>query len=146
MISELESKMIPKGRIDLIGLGRLGIRTGLNLIEVHRGGPIEIAGGNTIPTAANIIKHVHSYGGKTISTAGIFGVGDEKIEIKDISEFDDTNPAVEELRKEGITENHLVITTGKFIRDMEPVTPYTLDEVAKEVTKTSLKLLIDIYD
>ena len=29
---------------------------------------------------------------------------------------------------------------------MEPVTPYTLDEVAKEVTKTSLKLLIDIYD
>ena len=73
-------------------------------------------------------------------------MGDEKIEIKDISEFDDTNPAVEELRKEGITENHLVITTGKFIRDMEPVTPYTLDEVAKEVTKTSLKLLIDIYD
>ena len=162
MISELESKMIPKGRIDLIGLGRLGIRTGLNLIEVHRGGPsqiavfdgqkisgsdiiftllgakneeyktdffkklcthdksyrevisipeyvnednldlvkgdvvvIEIAGGNTIPTTANIIKHVRSYGGKTISTAGIFGVGDEKIEIKDIS-FEKTEKSGQE--------------------------------------------------
>lgn len=213
MISELESKMIPKGRIDLIGLGRLGIRTGINLIEVHRGGPsqiaafdgqkisgsdiiftmlgakneeyktdffkklcthensyrqiisipqyvnednlrliegdvviIEIAGGNTIPTAASIIKHVRNYGGKTISTAGIFGIGDEEIVIKDISEFDRSNPAVEELRKEGITENHLIVTTGKFIRDMEPVTPYTLDEVAKTITKTALKLLIDKYD
>ena len=42
MINEMESKMIPKGRIDLIGLGRLGLRTGINLIQVHRGGPKEM--------------------------------------------------------------------------------------------------------
>jgi predicted ThiF/HesA family dinucleotide-utilizing enzyme len=104
---------------------------------------IVIAGGNTIPTAAKIIKHAHERGAKTIGTAGIFGYGNENIEIKDISEYDDTNPAIEELRKEGITENHLVLTTNKLIRDNEPVTPYTLDEVAKIITMNALKLLDD---
>lgn len=80
-----------------------------------------------------------------MSTAGIFGFGDETIEVKDISEFED-NPAVDELRKEGITENHLIVTTNKLLRDHEPITPYTLDEVAKQITKTSLKLLKDSYD
>ncbi|MDO5848405.1 MAG: hypothetical protein Q4P18_02615 [Methanobrevibacter sp.] len=213
MIDEMESKMIPKGRIDLIGFGRLGLRTGINLIQVHRGGPveigafdgqkisgsdiiftlmgakegdyktdffkqicthdkdyrkiisipeyvnednldlikgdvvvIEIAGGNTIPTAASIIKHVHSYGGKTIGTAGIFGIGDTEVTAKDISEFDDSNPAVNELRAAGITENHTIVTTNKFIRDMEPVTPYMLDKVAEKITEISLRELNDIYD
>lgn len=213
MIDEMESKMIPKGRIDLVGFGRLGLRTGINLIQVHRGGPsiigafdgqeisgsdiiftllgaregeyktdffkkicthdddyrkiisvneyitednlqlvkgdvvvIEIAGGNTIPTAASIIKHTHAYGGKTISTAGIFGMGDNEITVKDISEFDDSNPAVNELRAAGITENHTIITTNKFIRDMEPVTPYVLDRVAEKITQTSLEYLNEIYD
>ena len=104
---------------------------------------IVIAGGNTIPTAAKIIKHAHERGAKTIGTAGIFGYGNENIEIKDISEYDDTNPAIEELRKQGITENHLVLTTNKLIRDNEPVTPYTLDEVAKIITMNALKLLDD---
>ena len=107
---------------------------------------IVIAGGNTIPTAAKIIKHAHERGAKTIGTAGIFGFGNENIEIKDISEYDDSNPAVEELRKEGITENHLILTTNKLIRDNEPVTPYTLDEVAKIITMNALKLLRDKYD
>lgn len=49
---------------------------------------IQIAGGNTIPIAAKIIKHTHERGAKTISTAGIFGFGDETIEVKDISEFE----------------------------------------------------------
>lgn len=102
---------------------------------------IVIAGGNTIPTAAKIIKHAHERGAKTIGTAGIFGYGNENIEIKDISEYDDNNPAIEELRKQGITENHLVLTTNKLIRDCEPVTPYTLDEVAKIITMNALKLL-----
>ena len=212
-IQKMEDRQVPKGRIDLIGCGRLGLRIGINLIQVHRGGPktigafdgqkidggdviftlhgakegnfkpdflkqlcthdedfrevlsfpeyvsdenlhliegdvviIVIAGGNTIPTAAKIIKHAHKRGAKTIGTAGIFGFGDENIEIKDISEYDHSNPAVEELRKEGITENHLVLTTNKLIRDNEPVTPYTLDEVAKVITINALKLLRDGYD
>ena len=212
MIQDIENSRVPKGRIDLIGFGRLGLRIGMHLIQVHRGGPkeigvfdgqkidggdiiftmnggkageyktdflkklcthdesfrkvisvsedidennldlikgdvvaIQIAGGNTIPTSAKIIKHAQERGAKTISTAGIFGFGDEKIEIKDISEFKD-NPAVDELKKEGITENHLIITTNKLLRDEEPITPYTLDEVAKKITKTSLELLKDSYD
>ena len=212
-IKKMEDKQVPNGRIDLIGCGRLGLRIGINLIQVHRGGPkiigafdgqkidggdviftllgaeegknkpdflkkicthkeefrkvlsypeyitednldliegdvviIVIAGGNTIPTAANIIRHAHARGAKTIGTAGIFGFGDENIEIKDISEYDDSNPAVEELRKEGITENHLILTTNKLIRDNEPVTPYTLDEVAKIITMNALKLLRDQND
>lgn len=107
---------------------------------------IVIAGGNTIPTAAKIIKHAHERGAKTIGTAGIFGFGNENIEIKDISQYDDSNPAIEELRKEGITENHLILTTHKLIRDNEPVTPYTLDEVAEIITMNALKLLRDTYD
>lgn len=212
-IQEIENKQVPKGRIDLVGCGRLGLRIGINLIQVHRGGPktiavfdgqkidggdviftmlgaqpgknkpdflkqlcthdesfrnveshpeyvtednldlltgdvliIVIAGGNTIPTAAKIIKHAHERGAKTISTAGIFGFGNENIEIKDISEYDDSNPAVEELRAQGIIKNHLVLTTHKLIRDNEPVTPYTLDEVAKIITMISLKELRDIND
>ncbi|WP_407424620.1 hypothetical protein [Methanobrevibacter sp.] len=207
-IKKMEDKQVPHGRIDLIGCGRLGLRIGINLMQVHRGGPktigafdgqkidggdviftllgaeegqskpdflkqlcthkeefrnvlsyseyiseknidliegdvviIVIAGGNTIPTAAKIIKHAQKRGAKTIGTAGIFGFGNENIEIKDISEYDSKNPAVEELRREGITENHLVLTTNKLIRDNEPVTPYTLDEVAKIITINALKLL-----
>ncbi|MEE0902225.1 MAG: hypothetical protein UIB31_06815 [Methanobrevibacter sp.] len=212
-IQKMENKQVPHGRIDLIGCGRLGLRIGINLIQVHRGGPkvigaydgqkidggdviftmlgakngqnkpdflkqlcthdenyrnveshpeyineenldmikgdvviIVIAGGNTIPTAAKIIKHAHERGATTIGTAGIFGFGNENIEIKDISEYDDSNPAVEELRAQGITENHLVLTTNKLIRDNEPVTPYTLDEVSKIITINALKILKDKYD
>ena len=209
-IKKMEDRQVPHGRIDLIGCGRLGLRIGINLMQVHRGGPktigafdgqkidggdviftllgaktgqnkpdfikqlcthkkefrevlshpeyitdknldliegdvviIVIAGGNTIPTAAKIIKHAHERSAKTIGTAGIFGYGNENIEIKDISEYDGNNPAIEELRKEGITKNHLVLTTNKLIRDREPVTPYTLDEVAKIITMNALKLLDD---
>ena len=212
-IQKIEDSRIPQGRIDLIGVGRLGLRIGINLIQAHRGGPkvigafdgqkisggdiiftllgaeigeyktdflkricthdedfrliksypeyinennldlikgdvviLILAGGNTLPTAAKIIKHAHKRGAKTIGTAGIFGFGDENIEVKDISEFSDDNPIIKELKLLGINENHLLITTNKLIRDQEPVTPYTLDEVAKEITKESLKLLRDIND
>lgn len=212
-IQKMEDNKTPKGRIDLIGCGRLGLRVGINLMQVHRGGPkvigafdgqkidggdviftmlgaengqnktdfvkklcthdekfreiksfpeyisednldliegdvvvIMVAGGNTIETASNIIKHAHKRGAKTIGTAGIFGFGDENIEVKDISEFDNTNPAVEELRAKGITKDHLIVTTNKFIRDNEPITPYTLDEIAKVLTINALKQLRDKND
>ncbi len=209
-IQIMEDNQTPKGRIDLIGCGRLGLKIGINLIQVHRGGPkvigafdgqkisngdipftligakpgknkvdflkqlcthdenfrkienypeyitddnldlikgdvviIVIAGGNTIPTTSKIIKHAQKRGAITIGTAGIFGFGNENIEIKDISEYDDNNPAVEELRSQGITENHLIVSTNKLIRNNEPITPYTLDEIAKIITINALKLLKD---
>ena len=208
MIEKMENNLVPKGSIDLVGFGRLGMRIGINLVQIHRGGPkyinifdgqkvsetdiifllngakvgeyktdflkrlcklpedfrkincvneditnnninlinsdvvvSVIAGGNTIPTTANIIKRAHSLGSKTISTAGVFGIGEEDIIVKDISKFDHSNPAVEELRKQGITKNHLIISTNKFIRDKVPITPYTLDEISKVIVKESLKLL-----
>ena len=212
-IQKMEDKQIPNGRIDLIGCGRLGLRVGINLMQIHRGGPkvigafdgqkidggdvifhligaefnenkadflkricthdenyrkienhpeyinddnlelikgdvviIVIAGGNTIPTAAKIIKHAQKIGAKTIGTAGIFGYGEENIEIKDISEFDNNNPAVEELRAHGIMENHLVLTTNKLIRDNEPIAPYVLKKKKKTITINSIKLLKEKYD
>lgn len=210
MIQEMENNLIPKGSIDLVGFGRLGLRTGINLIQIHRGGPskitvidgqkisasdiifllkgaeigtyksdflkeisthpkdfrevvsinedinednldlitgdvvvIEIAGGNTVPTAAKIIKKAHENGSKTLGTAGIFGIGNEEIIVKDISEFDDSNPVIEELRKEGIVKDHMVVTTSTFIRDSIPITPYVLDNIANIITKEALKLLIE---
>ena len=210
MIQEMENNLIPKGSIDLVGFGRLGLRTGINLIQIHRGGPskitvidgqkisasdiifllkgaeigtyksdflkeisthpkdfrevvsinedinednldlitgdvvvIEIAGGNTVPTAAKIIKKAHENGSKTLGTAGIFGIGNEEIIVKDISEFDDSNPVIEELRKEGIVQDHMVVTTSTFIRDSIPITPYVLDNIANTITKEALKLLIE---
>lgn len=203
-IEEIENNKVPQGHVTLVGLGRLGIRTGLNLTQTHRGGPqtitaidsqkissgdiifkvlggklgqykvdllhefrgikevipvredinlgnlgfiegdvvcVEIAGGNTIPTTAAIIKRAQVIGATTISTAGVFGIGNEKIEIKEISHADKNNPVINELRQQGIKENHTVITTGKFIRDPEPVTPYVLDEIAKIITMEILKAL-----
>lgn len=203
-IEEIENNKVPEGHVTLVGLGRLGIRTGINLAQVHRGGPqkitaidsqkisqgdlifkmlggklgeykvdllqdlcgikevipirqditpknldliqgdvvcVEIAGGNTIPTTAAIIKRAREIGAGTISTAGVFGIGNEKIRVMDISKADPDNPVARELRAEGIEENHTLITTGKFIRDSEPVTPYVLDEIARIMTKTILEAL-----
>ncbi len=196
-IENLEKSKVPHGHVTLVGLGRLGIRIGLNLAQIHRGGPqkitaidgqkisegdlifrmwggnigdfkvdllhelqgikqvipvkedinqdnldlitgdvvsIQIAGGHTVPTTAQIIKKAHEIGAITISTAGVFGSGREKIEITDISESNSDNPVVQELKKAGIRDNHRIITTGKFIRDNEPITPYVLDEIAKLTT------------
>jgi predicted ThiF/HesA family dinucleotide-utilizing enzyme len=203
-IEEIENNKVPEGHVTLVGLGRLGIRTGLNLTQIHRGGPqkitaidsqrispgdiifkilggklgeykvdllhdlggikevipvredinlenldmiggdvvcVEIAGGNTIPTTAAIVKRAHEVGASTISTAGVFGIGNEKIGVIDISEADYNNPVATELREAGIGENHTIITTGKFIRDTEPVTPYVLDEIARKMTMEIMRAL-----
>ena len=42
-IKKMEDRQVPKGRIDLIGCGRLGLRIAINLMQVHRGGPKTIA-------------------------------------------------------------------------------------------------------
>ncbi|WP_421908237.1 hypothetical protein [Methanolacinia petrolearia] len=206
---DLERKKVPRGEVTLIGLGRLGFRTGLNLIEVHRGGPeritaidgqkisdddlvfrmlggkpgeykvnffeklagpdnskkvkginmnisgdnldlirgdvvcIEIAGGNTLPLTAGIIKKAREKGISTISTMGVFGLGHEEVKATDISEGDPGNPIVSGLREYGIDENHLLVGTGKLIRDWEPVTPVILEKTAVVMTSEILKILKD---
>ncbi|MDR2545192.1 MAG: hypothetical protein LBD03_06590 [Methanobrevibacter sp.] len=209
MIQKIEDSLIPKGTVDLIGVGRLGLRTAINLIQIHRGGPktislfdnqkisksdlifllnggkvgeyktdfikslstheevyrnvvsnpvniiednldiikgdvvvLELAGGDTIDTAANIIKKAHDIGSKTIGTAGIFGIGEEEIVAKDISEFDDTNVVANLLREKGIEKNHILVSTNKFITSGIPITPYVLDSVSNIITREIIKLLL----
>ncbi|MDR1819661.1 MAG: hypothetical protein LBR15_05370 [Methanobrevibacter sp.] len=209
MIQKIEDSLIPKGTVDLIGVGRLGLRTAISLIQIHRGGPktislfdnqkisksdlifllnggkvgeykadftkslstheegyrnvvsnpvnitednldivtgdvvvLELAGGDTIDTAVNIIKKAHDMGSKTIGTAGIFGIGEEEIVAKDISEFDDTNIIANLLREKGIEKNHILVSTNKFITSGVPITPYVLDSVSNIITREIIKLLI----
>jgi predicted ThiF/HesA family dinucleotide-utilizing enzyme len=205
-IKELENKKVPKGEVSLVGLGRLGLRTALNLIQAHRGGPktiyvidgqrisiddlifrmygaeigeykvdflkrmvgdgfnkeiipisqdinsenielvkgdvvcLEIAGGDTLNISSKIIKNAKSREALTISTMGVFGIGEEEIIVENISDLDIDNPIVEFFKNEGI-KNHLLVGTGKLIRDWEPVTPYTLDKIGEIMTAEILKLL-----
>ncbi|MDR2623201.1 MAG: hypothetical protein LBC39_01325 [Methanobrevibacter sp.] len=209
MIQKVEDSLIPKGTVDLIGVGRLGLRTAINLIQIHRGGPktislfdsqyisksdliflfnggkigehktdfikrlstheetyrnvvsnpvnitednldivkgdvvvLELAGGDTIKTSANIIKKAHENGSKTIGTGGIFGIGEEEIVVKDISEFDNKNIVVNLLRNEGIEKDHTIVSTNKFITSGVPITPYVLDNVSNIMTREIIKLLL----
>lgn len=205
-IIEMENQKIPRGHVTLVGLGRLGFRIGLHLIQVHRGGPkkitvidgqmisgddiifrmsggvigdykvnlmknisypqryreivtipeligesnldlitgdvvsIQIAGGDTLPVTSMIISHAHSYGAKTISTMGVFGIGNEEIRAEDIDNADPDNPIVQYLHSQGI-RTHTLVGTGKLIRDWEPVTPCILDKVSEIMTGEILKLL-----
>ncbi|GAB6055204.1 hypothetical protein JCM15415_05200 [Methanobacterium movens] len=206
-IIEMENKKVALGEVSLVGLGRLGLRTALNLMQVHRGGPqtiyaldgqkvsiddlifrmygaevgeykveflkrlagnrfnkqiiplsknitrdnldlikgdvvcVEIAGGDTLKTTTNIIKRAHDIGAFTISTCGVFGIGGENIICQDISKMDEDHPIVGFLKKEGIIKNHVLVGTGKLIRDWEPVTPYMLDQISQVMTTEILKLL-----
>jgi len=205
-ISELEGKKAPRGEVTLVGAGRLGLRTALNLMQIHRGGPerinvidgqrvsaddiifrlmgarlgeykvkfieslaapgfsrtvrgipeyvdqdnlhllggdvvcVEIAGGDTLPVTAEIIRYAQRRGASTISTMGVFGIGEEDVKVLRIDEADPGNPIVEYLLDEGIND-HILVGTGKLIRDWEPVTPYVLDRVSEVMTAEILKLL-----
>jgi predicted ThiF/HesA family dinucleotide-utilizing enzyme len=205
-IEKIEQEKNPMGEVTLVGLGRLGFRTAMSLMQAHRGGPvkinvidgqrisaddlifrlhgaeigeykvdfikrltgpdysrkivpyaeniteknfdmisgdvvcIEIAGGDTLPITAGIIKKAKEIGASTISTMGIFGIGEEEIKVVNIEDGDPENPIVSTLTDFGIS-NHLLIGTGKLIRDWEPVTPGVLDIVARTMCTQILKIL-----
>ncbi len=209
ILIEKEERKKPRGHVTLVGLGRLGFRIGLHLIQVHRGGPekitiidgqkisaddiifrmhggiigeykveclknilfpqdwhkinaipenitddnlehitgdvvsIQIAGGDTLPLTSLIIKYAQSYGAKTISTMGVFGIGGEQIRSLDIDSADPDNPIVLYLRSQGI-HNHQLVGTGKLIRDWEPITPMILDQVSEIMVGAILQKLHDI--
>jgi predicted ThiF/HesA family dinucleotide-utilizing enzyme len=206
-IKEMERNKAPWGEVTLVGLGRLGLRTALCLMQAHRGGPekiiaidgqkvssddlifrmmgagigdnkvtflekfagkgyskeisgipsyvtdinakdliagdvvcIEIAGGDTLPVTASIIKHAQKIGASTISTMGVFGVDDAKVISVRIDEADRNNPIVAFLQNEGI-RNHILIGTGKLIRDWEPVIPPVLDRISHVMASEILREL-----
>ena len=151
MIQEMENNLMPKGSIDLVGFGRLGLRTGINLIQIHRGGPskITVIDGQKISESDIIFllkgAEVGTYKADFLKKLSTHHPDfREVISItEDISEFDDSNPVVEELRKEGIVKDHMLISTNTFIRDSIPITPYVLDDIANIITKEALKLLIE---
>lgn len=206
-LEELERQKSPWGTVTLVGLGRLGIRTALILMQAHRGGPedivaidkqavspddliftlggaevgepkvaylarlasegfskkvtgiaenvsldnleelitgdvvcIEIAGGDTLPLTAAIIHQAHAVGAATISTLGVFGVGDIGVSTVPIEQADPHNPIVRYLLDSGV-QNHTLIGTGKLIRDWEPVIPPVLDKVSLAISSEILRLL-----
>ncbi|MDD5143608.1 ThiF family adenylyltransferase [Methanoregula sp.] len=205
-LAEMEKRKAPWGDVTLIGLGRLGLRTALNLMQAHRGGPsritaideqtispddlifrslggivgeykvsfleklagrgfgrdiqgiplyiseenldlirgdvvcIEIAGGDTLPVTVQIIRHAQKNGIATISTMGVFGVGDVPVRVLEIDEADTKNPIVDYLRQNGV-KNHRLVGTGKLIRDWEPVIPPVLDRVSLAMASEVLKML-----
>ncbi|ENN96790.1 hypothetical protein J422_00005 [Methanocaldococcus villosus KIN24-T80] len=94
-----------------------------------------IAGGDTIPITREIIKYCWKKGIKTIGTNGVFGL-EENIKVEDA--YYCKGPA-ELLKLE--REGHIVVGTGKFIKDFEPITPYTLDEIAKKIVIECLRIL-----
>jgi Predicted dinucleotide-utilizing enzyme of the ThiF/HesA family len=205
-LEEMEKAKAPWGEVTLVGLGRLGLRTALTLMQAHRGGPkritaideqkispddfifrqlgaktgeykvkflerlagpgyskeivgvpkflsdknldlirgdvvcIEMAGGDTLPLTAKIIRHAQAQGMATISTMGVFGVGNVAVSVADIDSADPLNPIVKTLRKAGI-HNHVLVGTGKLIRDWEPVIPPVLDRVSLAISSEVLRLL-----
>ncbi|ABN07903.1 UBA/THIF-type NAD/FAD binding protein [Methanocorpusculum labreanum Z] len=205
-ITELEQKKVPHGEVVLIGLGRLGLRTALNLMHVNRGGPVritvydgqkisaddlifrmwggeigeyktdflkrlagpgysreiisvpeyiseenlslitggdvacvEIAGGDTLPTTGAIIRHAQSLGMKTISTMGVFGISGDNVYAVPLEEANTDNPIVAAMLEYGIS-HHMLVGTGKLIRDWEPVTPYIMDKIAEVMSSEILRL------
>lgn len=205
-LEEMEKKKAPWGEVTLVGLGRLGLRTALILMQAHRGGParitvidgqkisaddvifrtlggavgqykvdllkrlagegfnkeiraipehiseenigliwgdvvcVEIAGGDTLPVTAEIIRHAQKSGASTISTMGVFGIGTVRVRSVDIGRADPKNPIVAYLRRQGIRD-HRLVGTGKLIRDWEPVIPPVLDRISLVIASEILKML-----
>jgi predicted ThiF/HesA family dinucleotide-utilizing enzyme len=206
-IEELERQKAPWGEVTLVGLGRLGLRTALTLMQAHRGGPrrivavdgqiispddlifrtmggevgdyktkffqnlapagfskeitgiasyvtdanmadliagdvicIEIAGGDTLPLTTKIIRHAQQIGAITISTIGVFGVDDAPVSVTRIEDADPENPIVQYLLERGV-RNHILVGTGKLIRDWEPVIPPVLDRVSLAISSEILRQL-----
>ncbi len=98
-----------------------------------------IAGGDTIPTTKAIIEYCKSKGIKTIGTNGVFGI-DEKIKVCD-AKYAKGPAKFLNINEEG----HIVVGTEKFIKDFEPITPYTLDEIAKRMVIECLRILWKKY-
>ncbi|ABR56132.1 UBA/THIF-type NAD/FAD binding protein [Methanococcus aeolicus Nankai-3] len=196
-ITELEKKLVPKGTVSVIGCGRLGIRVIMDLIEVHRGGPLQIfaydganiakndiihrkygakigenkakfaedffsdkvvavcenitietvqsikgdvaiiciAGGDTTPIREAIIKHCEKNNIKTIGTNGVFGI-EETVKVGDAI-YSDGPVNYVNIENEG----HIVVGTGRYIRDGAPITPYILDEISKKMIIECLKII-----
>jgi predicted ThiF/HesA family dinucleotide-utilizing enzyme len=98
-----------------------------------------MAGGDTAPIRNGIIKYCEENGIKTIGTNGVFGI-DEKVKVSD-AKYANGPVQYMDIDKEG----HIVVGTGRFIRDGEPITPYTLDEVSKKMVIECLKILDKIH-
>ncbi|MDK2790719.1 MAG: hypothetical protein PWP15_1226 [Methanothermococcus sp.] len=94
-----------------------------------------IAGGDTTALRKAIIEYCKNNGIKTIGTNGVFGV-DTKVYVCDAKY---ANGPAQYLNLE--EEGHIVVGTGKFIKDMEPITPYTLDEISKYIVIECLRIL-----
>ncbi|WP_456484189.1 hypothetical protein [Methanopyrus kandleri] len=209
LIEELELRKRPRGTALLCGIGRLGFRVFLRLLETHRGGPkrivcvdgqrvepddiihlrhgarigenkaefaarlgrvhplrevhaepefvteenaselvdtwepdvvvITIAGGRTTPVTAAMAREARRFGAVTVSTGGVFGYGSEEVRVVRLEEAE--GPVARELREYGAPSDHVLVTTGRYIRDPDPIPPMVLERVADELAGLALRAL-----
>jgi len=99
---------------------------------------IVFAGGETLNLRKKIVEYCKNTGKVSIGTNGVFGLYSE-INVGDAKH--ESGP-VEFLKMED--EGHLVVGTGKFIKDMEPITPYNLDDISKYMVIEALKIKNEI--
>ncbi len=208
-LARLERRKRPRGTVLLCGVGRLGFRVFIQLVETHRGGPetivcvdgqevepddvihlrhgarvgenkaefcarlgrahpdrdviavpeyvreekaeslvekwrpdvvvIAIAGGRTTPVTARLARAGREAGATTVSTGGVFGYGSEGVRVLSLREA--SGPVARELRSLGAPEDHLLVTTGRYIRDPDPLAPAVLDRVAHRLVEVTLRSL-----
>ena len=121
----------------------VGINENINLnnLDLIKGDVaiICIAGGDTLPIRHEIINYCKEKGIKTIGTNGVFGI-DEKIKVSD-AKYANGPVKYMNIKEEG----HIVVGSERFIRDGEPITPYTLDEISKKMVIECLRILNGIY-
>ncbi|WP_456481694.1 ThiF family adenylyltransferase [Methanopyrus sp.] len=210
-IEELELRKVPRGVVLLCGVGRLGFRVFLRLLETHRGGPerivcvdgqsvepddivhlkhgarigenkaefaarlgrvhplrevhpepefvteenaselvntwrpdvvvITIAGGRTTPITAALAREARRLGAVTVSTGGVFGYGGEEVQVVRLEEAE--GPVAKELKEYGAPPDHVLVTTGRYIRDPDPITSMVLERVADKLAELALRALPD---
>ncbi|WP_457620647.1 hypothetical protein [Methanopyrus sp.] len=210
-VEELELRKRPRGTALLCGVGRLGFRVFLRLLETHRGGPkeivcvdgqgvepddiihlrhgarigenkaefaarlgrihplrevhaepefvteenaselvsawepdvvvITIAGGRTTRITAVLAREARRLGAVTVSTGGVFGYGSEEVRVVRLEKAE--GPVARELREYGAPSDHVLVTTGRYIRDPDPITPMVLERVADKLAELALEALPD---
>lgn len=98
-----------------------------------------IAGGDTLKITKKIVEYCFNNNIKPIGTNGVFGI-EENVKVSD-AKYTRGPAKLLNLDKEGFT----VVGTERFIKDFLPITPYTLDEMAKKIVLETLKVIYGKY-
>lgn len=100
-----------------------------------------IAGGDTLPLISEIIKFCHKFEIPFVTTNGVFGFGDEKIEVYRGLSSVKKGPALF-LKNFNLPEdlkNTIFVGTGILIKEKLPISPMILERIADTMATEILK-------